>query len=348
MIRSLVPQIFASAMGRRLVAAVAVVVAIAAGASTVRWTHTRIIAPRAVFRGHHYAIRTVAFTPDGRTLASAGGLRGAAAELNLWGTDASQARSGICNDKELIECVAFSPDGKTLAGSGSDGTVHLWSVDGLRERAVLKGHTQEALLLAFSPDGKTLASAGRDQTVRFWKVAKAREQAVFIQPPGWWILSLLFAKDRPLILMAQGTTGNLVLWDVWQAKEVATFARPTEERAAQIVSVALSPDGQTLAAGTTEGLIWLWDRSTGRSRLTWQAHDEMVTALAFSADGAELASGGMDGSAKLWQTDKEREIALLQGHQNAVTALAFSPDGKQLVSGGEDTMVVVWEVPLLR
>jgi WD40 repeat protein len=332
---------------RKFIATVIVILGISVWAGSLRWPRVRVIDPQVVLRGHRYAIHTLAFAPDGKTVASGGGLRDQLAELKLWDIDTGMERASLRGHTALIESVVFSPDGKTLASSGSDGTVRLRDADSLRERAALHAHNQEALFLAFSPDGKTLASAGRDQTVRFWDHARGQEQASFTQPSGWWILSLSFARDEPAILMAQGTSPNMLLWDLRRAEAIAKFNKPSVidgDFACCLVTLALSPDGKALAGGSTDGSVWQWDPS-GKLRQVWRAHSDMVTSVCFSPRGNDLATGGSDGVVKLWETASAKQIVVLNGHTAPVSALAFSHDGSRLASASNDKTVAVWKLP---
>ena len=110
-------------------------------------------------------------------------------------------------------------------------------------------------------------------------------------------------------------------------------------------SVAISPDGHTLATGTSGGWIRLWDLASGRERARLQGHDGPVTSVAFSPDGKTLASSsGGDKTVRLWDLASGRERARLQGHDNWVISVAFSPDGKTLASGSVDKTVRLWDL----
>ena len=112
----------------------------------------------------------------------------------------------------------------------------------------------------------------------------------------------------------------------------------------RVLSVAFSPDGQTLAFGSTDNTIKLWDVATGKSIATLTGHSNSVSSVAFSPDGKTLASGSWDDTIKLWDVATGKSIATLTGDSETVVSVAFSPDGKTLVSGSGDRTIKLWDV----
>jgi WD domain, G-beta repeat len=110
-----------------------------------------------------------------------------------------------------------------------------------------------------------------------------------------------------------------------------------------IFSVAFSPDGKRLAAGSHDGTVKLWDASTGEELRTLKGHSDSVRSVAFSPDGKRLATGSHDGTAKLWDTSTGEELRTLKGHSSDIWPVAFSPDGKRLATGSNDGTVKLWD-----
>jgi WD40 repeat protein len=120
-------------------------------------------------------------------------------------------------------------------------------------------------------------------------------------------------------------------------------ARPPQKPVAgRFAAVAFSPDGKTLAAGSWEGTVTLWDVNSGRERTTLKAHEEVACSVAFSPDGKRLVTGGWDDAVKLWDLNSGKELLALKG-DSRIYSVAFSPDGKVLAGGTRDRMARLWD-----
>jgi eukaryotic-like serine/threonine-protein kinase len=241
-----------------------------------------------------------------------------------------------------VEALATSADGKLLASAGSDGTARVWEAATGKEMAVFRGHRREVLSVAFSPEGKLLVSGGSDQSLRVWDVG-GEERARLHTSAVRYVTFL----DGTRLLASQGGDGALRLWDTFPGQPHATL----RSHAQRITSVALTPDGTTLATGsggrdaeTAWGEVKLWDPAGGPERLTLKGHADTVTCLAFSPDGRLLASGADDHVIILWDVKKARSVRTLRGHAGPVSSLAFRPGGKTLASAGHDGTVRLWDL----
>lgn len=282
--------------------------------------------------GARVTVLALAYSPDGRSLATAG--EDGAVLLRDPATGRVTAR--LAGHRDSVTCLAFSPDGKALATGSYDRTVRLWDVATGRETTALAGHANWVFAVAFAPDGKTLASAGHDRTVRLWDVSAGRESAVLpVQTAS--VRALAFAPDGKT-LASGGADRALTLWDL----ATRTPRARLRGHKGTVRAVAFAPDGKAMATASEDGETKLWDGSTGRETGSLSGHGDMVVCLAFSPRGGTLATGSLDTTVKLWEVATGRERATLRGHDDGVSALAFAPGARHLATAGFDGTVRVW------
>jgi RNA polymerase sigma factor (sigma-70 family) len=245
--------------------------------------------------GYLYA---VAYSPDAKTLAAAGGEPQRQGEIKLWDLtgELPKERATLHGHRTSINCLAFAPDGKTLATGDGHGTLKLWDVATGRETVTLQRHLMPIHALAFSPDGKLLATASQDKTAKLWDLAKERDRATLHGHTGW-VLSVAFSPDgERLVTGSQDTTAKV--WNTASGKEMATL----KGHGNYINSVVYSPDGRTIATGCADTVVRLWNAKTYEfQQQLWNRGNQRIERVAYSSTGGLFAIGYLDGTVKLWE-----------------------------------------------
>jgi len=318
------------------------------------------------FRGHSQGIWSVAYPPDGLTLASGGRDR----YVRLWDIETGRLLRSLRGHTMDIRQVAFSPDGQILASASEDRTIRLWNPQSGGTVKVLFSRYDHAVnSISFSPDGLMLARGGQNEDIKIWEVTTGTELMTLLgkdQYDHHWSVCTAFSPDG-IHLVGGNDIGKLKLYEVLPSGEEKIlhnghwrddpddetteargfyvddwggFQKPMEY---WIGALVFTPDGKMMISGSRDCSMKFFEMPEFKEIRTIKGHSEWVRNLIVSHDGNVLVSASDDGTVKLWDLQTYRQIRILDSHKDAVRGIAFSPDGRFLATASVDRTIKLWE-----
>ena len=289
--------------------------------------------------GYTDFVRSIAFSPDGKTFASPS----KRTAIYLWDADTGKQKRILTGSGASVRRLRFSPDGRALASASARPSIDLWNPYTGEHRLKLVGDN-----MAFSPDGASLVTVSGEDLLLWDALTGEHKQTLTGHNSG--NQSILFSPDSTS-LMSRESDEIVSLFNLrtGERKYIPPVLQDNSVR-----GVAFSPDGKILATGNRDGTISLWDTHTMQQKRTLSKHKHWVSCVSFAPNGEILASGSGDGTVYLWDLRTGQQKSVFTGytvgyqkaHQNAkeITHLSFNPDGTTLVSECADSTVRLWNV----
>jgi small GTP-binding protein len=293
------------------------------------------------FQGHEDVIFRIAWSPDGKMIASPSRDR----SIRVWNAETGEHLKTLWGHSFGVNHVAWSPDSLLLASASFDWTIRIWDIETGESRRTIQGHSLEVRSIAWSPDGRTLASGSDDMRIFLWD-AETGEWRRTLEGHTAGISRVSWSPDGRTIASASDDR-TIRLWDV----ETGIIRQVLQPGFGAVHCVAWSPDGQQLASASFDTTIRIWDIEAGQQMRVLEAHIGWCTCVSFSYDGRLLASKSSDDTVRLWRCDTWEIVAVLQERFSFClpASLDFNPKSATLATLGEtdgakDTVLRIWDL----
>ncbi|MHA2364636.1 MAG: WD40 domain-containing protein [Candidatus Hodarchaeales archaeon] len=296
------------------------------------------------FTNHSANIWSIAFSPDGTTLASGSNDE----KIIFWNLTSGDELDTVNAESGWVSSLAFSADNKVLvSGHGETNKINLWDVNSRELINDIEGANDVVRSVAFSPDDRFLVAGNYDGSIAMLGVENSIENAEslpnFIGHFNAQVNEVAFSPESKLLASA-GSDNTIKLWNVSNQEEIINGTLTGHND--NVHSVVFSPDGKILASGSYDNTVILWNLTTLEAIETLEVHNDRVQSVTFSPDGTMLATASNDQTIKLWKVEPENITYLhtFIGHNSGCTIVRFSPDGTMLASASRDDIVIIWNI----
>lgn len=321
-------------------------------------------------------VGALAIHPKGHLLASGGTDN----TISLWDMDSHQKIQSLEGHEDTISDLAFSPNGQLLASASYDKTARLWDVETFKQVHVLKGHAADVFGVAFHPNGKQLATSSEDTNILLWQTQTGQPIRIF-QGHDNMVVGLLFLPAGTAShLVSASFDRTLRIWDtetgiplrilqghqagivsvktngrhIYSAANDGTVRRwPTAMPDMHVVDVdgepiscAISPDGQQIALGFSDGSLHMFSLHNTVLTNVWikdEVHSTYIKNISFTPDGNHLITASFDNTAKLIQAETGEVVQTFKGHDDVIHAVSVSPNGSLIATASYDGRIGLFQ-----
>lgn len=292
------------------------------------------------FVGHEGRVRGLAFSKDGKHLASGGSDR----VVRLWDAATGKEVRSLIGHTSNVWSIAFSPDRRYLASAAGDwatqnfGEIIIWDVQTGKAVATHPQTSGMVDSVTYSPDGRTLAYANWDCTIRLLDPATGETR--ILKGHTGSCKAVVFSPDgKQLVTGAHDTT--IRIWDLASGRTTKVLSGHT----ADVLSLAYSPDGNSFVSVSWDHTARVWNATSGQLLAVLTGHTGAVDGVDYCPDGKQIATSSVDGTVRLWEVGTWKEQSILRIHDRELHALAYSPGGRSLATVGWDGVVKLWDLP---
>ena len=272
--------------------------------------------------GHPESVNSIAYSPDGETIATGGWHYDNT--IRLWNAQTGQNIFTSRMQTKWGTFVIFSPDGTTYAAVGDANTVYVWDRKTSKHKITLTGHTKQVSCAAYSPDSKTIATGSDDGTIRFWDAATGTHKTT-LASEGEKVRALAYSPDGNIVACGS-ENGNVQLWDTQTMQLKFTLIGHTR----RVKSIAYAPSGNSIATASSDRTVRLWDAATGKSKAILTGYMGINTA-AYAPDSKTIATGQYGGKIHFWDVSTGKlKNTFIGDKKGIIFDISYAPDGKTI------------------